>query len=163
MLNAFDKLTANLKLKLYLCTALEYVMDFDLVTILDNGKRSLINIEVWDEAETTLRLHAVHYPLSYLWGESIEYIKCDLSENRHVNFVNLTEVYQRFLSAKEDIARDKALPDLIFGCLRFHDLNFKNLLIVNLSKYIVSACAEPLKFCDAFILVAGAYMFQWRP
>ena len=92
-MNAFDKLTANLKLKLYLCTALEYVMDFYLVTILDNGKRSLINIEVWDEAETGLRLHAIqYYPLSNLCRESIQHVECDLGEGRHVNVVGLAEV-----------------------------------------------------------------------
>ena len=72
MLNAFDKLTANLKIKFYRYTALADVMDFHLVTILDNGKRSLINVEILNEAETTLRLHAIQkYPLRSLCGESI--------------------------------------------------------------------------------------------
>jgi hypothetical protein len=93
MLNAFDKLTANLKLKLYLCTALADVMDFHLVTILDNGKRSLINVEVLNEAETTLRLHAIQkYPLSNLCREPIQHVECDLGEGRHVNVVGLAEV-----------------------------------------------------------------------
>ena len=93
MLNAFDKLTANLKIKLYRCTALADVIDFDLITILHNGKRSLINVEIWNEAETTLRLHAIQYcPLSNLCGESIQHVECDLGEGRHVNVVGLAEV-----------------------------------------------------------------------
>ena len=48
MLNTFNKLNSNLKIKLYQCTALADVMDFDLVTILHHGERDLINIEVWD-------------------------------------------------------------------------------------------------------------------
>jgi len=72
MLNAFDQLNTNIKIKVYRCTALADVMDFHLVTILDNGKRSLINVEILNEAETTLRLHAIQkYPLRSLCGESI--------------------------------------------------------------------------------------------
>jgi len=105
MLNAFDKLTANLKIKFYRCTALADVMDFHLVTILDNGKRCLINVEVCDEAETSLRLHVMqYYPLRNLCGESIQHVECDLGESRHENVVGLAKVNQGLFGTKEDIA-----------------------------------------------------------
>ena len=161
MLNAFDKLTANLKLKLYSWTALADVMDFDIVTILDNGKRSLINVEVWNEAETTLRLHSIQkYPLCNLCGESIQHVECDLGESRHVNIVGLAKVNQRLFGAKEDIALRNQLPVVIFS--RFHDLRFKNLFIVHLSKYIGSACPKSFKFSDATIYIIAANFSQER-
>jgi len=161
MLNAFDKLTANLKIKFYRYTALADVMDFHLVTILDNGKRSLINVEILNEAETTLRLHAIQkYPLSNLCGEPIQHVECDLGESRHVNIVGLAKVNQGLFGAKEEITLRIKLAVLIFSC--FHDLRFKNLLIVHLSKYIGSACPKSFKVGDAKIYLIAANFFQER-
>jgi hypothetical protein len=46
MLNAFDELNANLKIKIHRSSTRADVMDFDLVTMLNNGKRDLIYVEV---------------------------------------------------------------------------------------------------------------------
>lgn len=92
MLNAFDKLNANAKVELHRRTTRADIMDFDLVTNLDNGKWDLSYAEVWHEAETTLRRHAVLHPLSNLRGESIQHVECDLGEDSHVNVVGLAEV-----------------------------------------------------------------------
>jgi hypothetical protein len=95
--------------------------------------------------------HAVPHPMSNLCGVPIQHVECDLGEVRHVNVVGLAEVYEGLFSAKKDIARDTTPSVLISRCLIFHDLWFKNLSVVHLSKYIVSACAKPLQACDAFI------------
>jgi len=68
-------------------------MDFDLVTMLNNGKRDLIDVEVLHEAKTSLRRHAVLHPMSNLCGIPIQYVECDLGESRHINVVGLAEVY----------------------------------------------------------------------
>ena len=89
--------------------------------------------------------------MSNLRGVSIQYVECNLGKDSHINVVGLTEVYQGLLSAKEDIARYKTLYVFISRCLIFHDLCFKNLNVMHLSKYIVSACVKPLQARDAFI------------
>jgi hypothetical protein len=102
----------------------------------------------------------VLYPISILCGKLIQNIKCDLCESRHLNIVNLTEVYQGLFGTKEDIARDIKPPEFISGCLICNDLNFMNMNVVHLSKYIVIAFAKPLKVGDALILVKAA-LSQW--
>ena len=100
------------------------------------------------------------YPLSNLCGGSIQHVECDLGESRQVNFVGLAEVNQGLFGAKEDIALRIKLPVLIFSC--FHDLRFKNLFIVHLSKYIGSACPKSFKVSDAKIYLIAANFFQER-
>ena len=94
--------------------------------------------------------------MSNLCGIPIQYVECDLGEGRHVNVVGLAEVYEGLLSAKEDIARDTTPYVFISRCLIFHDLRFKNLSVVHLSKYIVRACAKPLQARDALFLIRAA-------
>jgi hypothetical protein len=102
-----------------------------------------------------------YYPLSNLRGESIQHVECVLGESRHVNVVGLAEVNQGLFSAKEEITLRIKLAVLVFSC--FHDLRFKNLLIVHLSKCIGSACPKSFKVRDANIYLIAANIFQARP